>query len=93
LANRRAAALQTQGLMLSVVAYLATALFLHFSYARFFWLLLALADSDVRLSECDDDAQDGDREPGLAPADDRDETAHSSETAHPSPLPQAEERS
>ena len=29
--------------MLALVAYLATGLFLHLSYARYFWLMLALA--------------------------------------------------
>jgi O-antigen ligase len=32
------------GFFLALVAYLASALFLHLSYARYFWLMLALAD-------------------------------------------------
>jgi hypothetical protein len=31
------------GLMLAIVGYLASGLFLHLSYARYFWLILALA--------------------------------------------------
>jgi hypothetical protein len=30
------------GFSLAIVAYLATGLFLHLSYARYFWLMLAL---------------------------------------------------
>jgi O-antigen ligase len=33
------------GLFLALTAYLATGLFLHLSYARYFWLMLAVADS------------------------------------------------
>jgi putative inorganic carbon (HCO3(-)) transporter len=35
------------GLILAVVAYLTMALFLHLSYERFFWLLLALANAAI----------------------------------------------
>jgi hypothetical protein len=31
------------GLMLAVVTYMTTGLFLHLSYARYFWLVLAVA--------------------------------------------------
>jgi hypothetical protein len=33
------------GCFLALTAYLATGLFLHLSYARYFWLMLAIADS------------------------------------------------
>jgi putative inorganic carbon (hco3(-)) transporter len=33
------------GYMLAIATYLSTGMFLHFSYARFFWLMLALADA------------------------------------------------
>ncbi len=38
-------ALLATGYTLAVAAYLSTGLFLHFSYARYFWLILALADA------------------------------------------------
>ena len=34
------------GFMLSIVAYLATGIFLHMSFIRYFWLMLALAAAD-----------------------------------------------
>jgi O-antigen ligase len=52
LAKARAAALRrgrqdlaamATGFLLSVLAYMATGIFLHISYARYFWLMLALA--------------------------------------------------
>ena len=51
LARARASALPSRpdlaamaaGFMLAIVAYLASGLFLHLSYARYFWLILALA--------------------------------------------------
>lgn len=33
------------GFLLAIASYLATGLFLHFSYARYFWLILALGDA------------------------------------------------
>jgi O-antigen ligase len=36
-------AMMATGLMLAIVTYMATGLFLHLSYARYFWLMLALA--------------------------------------------------
>lgn len=33
------------GFMLAIVGYMATALFLHFAYVRYFWLMLALAEA------------------------------------------------
>jgi O-antigen ligase len=35
------------GLLLAIIAYLSTAVFLHLSYVRYFWLLLALAGAVV----------------------------------------------
>ncbi|MGH7128502.1 MAG: hypothetical protein ACREIV_08020, partial [Planctomycetaceae bacterium] len=35
------------GFLLALVVYLTTGMFLHFSYARYFWILLALADAAV----------------------------------------------
>jgi hypothetical protein len=51
LARARRAALATRpdlaalatGFLLSIVAYLASGVFLHLSYARYFWMMLALA--------------------------------------------------
>src|SRR5690606_9986031 len=34
-------------LMLSIVAYLATAMFLHLAYMRFFWAIMALAGAAI----------------------------------------------
>jgi putative inorganic carbon (HCO3(-)) transporter len=53
LQNDPAAALRISGFMFAVLAYAATALFLHFSYARYFWLILALSDSASRLALLD----------------------------------------
>jgi putative inorganic carbon (hco3(-)) transporter len=33
------------GFMLAIIAYMATGIFLHFAYIRFFWLMLALASA------------------------------------------------
>lgn len=38
------------GFLLAIVGYLTTGLFLHFSYVRYFWLLLAAADSTASLA-------------------------------------------
>ncbi len=43
LASRPDLAAMAAGFMLALVAYLASGLFLHLSYARYFWLVLALA--------------------------------------------------
>lgn len=43
------AALRITGFQFAILAYLASAVFLHFSYARYFWLMLALADCCSRL--------------------------------------------
>jgi hypothetical protein len=37
------------GLMLAVVTYMTTGLFLHLSYARYFWLVLAIAGAAAHL--------------------------------------------
>jgi hypothetical protein len=37
------------GFLLSILAYLFTAIFLHLSYVRFFWLLIALAGACVKI--------------------------------------------
>ena len=39
------------GFMLAVVVYMATGLFLHFSYIRYFWLMLALAGSAAYIAD------------------------------------------
>jgi O-antigen ligase len=41
------------GLLLSIGVYLATAMFLHLSYQRYFWLLIALAGTAIQLSRSD----------------------------------------
>ena len=43
IARRPDLAAMASGFMLALVAYLATGIFLHLSYARYFWLVLALA--------------------------------------------------
>ncbi len=45
----RIAYLLASGLILSVLTYLVTAIFLHLSYERYFWFLLALAGAAARL--------------------------------------------
>lgn len=37
------------GFMLAIVAYMASAVFLHLSYQRYFWLLLALANAAISI--------------------------------------------
>jgi hypothetical protein len=37
------------GFLLAIVAYLGTALFLHFAYIRYFWLMAALAAASARI--------------------------------------------
>jgi len=37
--------------MLAVAAYMTTGLFLHFSYIRYFWLMLALAGSAAYVAD------------------------------------------
>lgn len=50
LASSPAQAELATGLLLSLGVYLATAMFLHLSYQRYFWLLIALAGTAVHLS-------------------------------------------
>lgn len=40
---------QATAFILALSFYLATGLFLHFSYARYFWIILALADASARI--------------------------------------------
>ena len=55
------------GLMLSIVTYMTTGLFLHLSYARYFWLMLALAGAAAHIGlRLADEA--GQRAPEAAPA-------------------------
>jgi putative inorganic carbon (HCO3(-)) transporter len=59
LARRPDLAAMASGFMLALVAYLATGIFLHLSYARYFWLVLALAGaagSIVLRTMAEDDA-------------------------------------
>jgi O-antigen ligase len=42
-------ALMATGLMLALVTYMSTGLFLHLSYARYFWLMLALAGAAAHI--------------------------------------------
>lgn len=39
----------TMGLLLAIIVYLATAVFLHLSYVRYYWLLIALASAAVEI--------------------------------------------
>jgi O-antigen ligase len=43
------------GFILAILAYLATGLFLHFAYIRYFWLLMALAGALINLSSKDEE--------------------------------------
>jgi len=40
-----------RGLMLALIAYMATGIFLHFSYVRYFWIILAIASSASYLGQ------------------------------------------
>lgn len=55
LATRPDLALLATGYLLALVSYLCTAMFLHFGYVRYFWLILALGSVVVRIAEeyCD----------------------------------------
>ena len=39
------------GFFLAIIAYLATAMFLHLSYIRFFWLLMAMGGATIQISK------------------------------------------
>ena len=49
LVRRPDLAAMATGFMLAMVAYLATGIFLHLSYARYFWLMLALAGATAHV--------------------------------------------
>jgi O-antigen ligase len=49
LKSRPDLAAMATGLMLSIVTYMTTGLFLHLSYARYFWLMLALAGAAAHI--------------------------------------------
>lgn len=40
--------------MMALVTYLTTGIFLHFSYVRYFWLMLAMADATSTVAELED---------------------------------------
>jgi hypothetical protein len=48
---------------LSVVTYMTTGIFLHLSYARYFWLIMALAGAAALIALREPDPDDG-WEPG-----------------------------
>ena len=57
------------GLMLSIVTYMTTGLFLHLSYARYFWLMLALAGAAAHIGlELADEARQAKAQPARVPA-------------------------
>lgn len=47
----RATFFLASGLLLSIFTYLVTAVFLHLSYARYYWFLLALAGAAIHIEE------------------------------------------
>jgi putative inorganic carbon (HCO3(-)) transporter len=47
------------GFLLAIIAYLATALFLHLSYVRYFWLVLALAGVVLEIYKFEAHADEG----------------------------------
>jgi hypothetical protein len=56
------------GLLLSIVTYMTTGLFLHLSYARYFWLMLALAGAAAHIGlELVDEARQSKAEAAQAP--------------------------
>jgi O-antigen ligase len=57
----------------SIVGYMISAIFLHLSYPRYFWLLLALANASVavvRSQAGEDTPLDNDHQPNFSPAAD-----------------------
>ena len=52
------------GLLLAIVAYLSSAMFLQLAYVRYYWLLLALAGVGIRVF--DEDFESGSLAPGIA---------------------------
>jgi O-antigen ligase len=80
LARARARALRARpdlaamasGFMLAIVAYLASGLFLHLSYARYYWLILALAGAAATVilqATAEDNPQAADGEISVPPGD------------------------
>ena len=68
LKSRPDIAAMATGLMLSIVTYMTTGLFLHLSYARYFWLMLALAGAAAHIGlELADEARSK-AKPTQAPA-------------------------
>jgi O-antigen ligase len=63
----------TTGFMLAIVAYLATGIFLHMSFIRYFWLILALAAASglVSMAIARAHADEADKAKPVADADDR----------------------
>jgi hypothetical protein len=59
------------GYILALACYLTTGLFLHFSYARYFWLLLAIADATSNVGRTS--AEEWLRNAGSKPASQEDE--------------------
>lgn len=57
--SRRDHALLVDSLLLSMVAYFSTALFLHLSYERYLWLLLALGNVAIWLIRREADSAEG----------------------------------
>ena len=49
--NRPAQANMAASFALVVIAYMATAMFLHLAYVRYFWLMMALASAASRVGE------------------------------------------
>jgi hypothetical protein len=60
------------GFSLAVVGYMTTALFLHISYLRYLWLIMALAGvaSEFREADLVEDVDEGVRKEALVPAED-----------------------
>ncbi len=59
----------TTGFMLAIVAYLATGIFLHMSFIRYFWLMLALAAATGLVSMAIARAHADDKEPAKVVVD------------------------
>jgi O-antigen ligase len=69
LKSRPDIAAMATGLMLSIVTYMTTGLFLHLSYARYFWLMLALAGAAAHIGlKLADEARQAKPEAAATPA-------------------------
>jgi O-antigen ligase len=64
------------GYILALATYLTTGLFLHFSYARYFWLVLALADATSHVGRSSAEEQLGEKGAGPKPPDDNPRAQH-----------------